>query len=77
MVVVSAEHVQKRFRAVVAIGNLSFEVRRGEIFALRGPNGAGKTTTVRLLLGLIRPDAGRIRWRIDGHEAPPASRDVG
>ena len=42
----------------VAVNNLSFAARRGEIFGLLGPNGAGKTTTLRLLATLIRPDSG-------------------
>lgn len=42
----------------VAVDDLSFSARRGEIFGLLGPNGAGKTTTLRMLATLIRPDAG-------------------
>lgn len=45
-------------RRVEAVRDASFDVRRGEILGLVGPNGAGKTTTIKLLLGLIRPDAG-------------------
>jgi ABC-2 type transport system ATP-binding protein/sodium transport system ATP-binding protein len=43
---------------VVAVDNLSFTVRAGEVYGLLGPNGAGKTTTLRMLLGLLRPSAG-------------------
>src|SRR5215510_2475082 len=43
----------------VAVDDLSFEVRAGEVYGLLGPNGAGKTTTLRMLLGLLRPSAGR------------------
>lgn len=50
-------------KKVRAIYDLSFEVRRGEVFGLVGPNGAGKSTTIRLLLGLIRPDSGKIEYR--------------
>src|SRR5690606_10411167 len=42
----------------VAVDGLSLEVRRGELYALLGPNGAGKTTTLRMVAGLLRPDAG-------------------
>lgn len=42
----------------MAVDDLSFSARRGEIFGLLGPNGAGKTTTLRMLATLIRPDAG-------------------
>ena len=47
-------------RGAPAVDALSLEVRRGEVFALLGHNGAGKTTTLKAILGLIRPDAGRI-----------------
>jgi ABC-2 type transport system ATP-binding protein len=57
------------------VDGLSFSVDRGEIFALIGPNGAGKTTTLRMLLGILRPDRGAVRYALDGVAAwPPASR---
>ncbi len=43
-----------------AVNNLSFEVKKGEVFGLLGPNGAGKTTTLRMLASLIKPDSGEI-----------------
>jgi Cu-processing system ATP-binding protein len=58
--VIRAEGLVKRYGSVIAVDDLSFEVESGETFALIGPNGAGKTTTLRLLLGLSRPDSGRI-----------------
>lgn len=57
---IRVEAVAKRYGAVTAVDGLSFDVARGETFALIGPNGAGKTTTLKLILGLARPDAGRI-----------------
>lgn len=48
----------KKFGHFVAVNNVSFEVRRGEIFGFLGPNGAGKTTTIRMLLGLLIPTSG-------------------
>ncbi len=48
-----------------AVDNVSFEVRRGEVFGLLGPNGSGKTTTVKMLLGLLNPTKGRIE--VFGH----------
>jgi len=62
-VVLSAEHLTKRFGARVAVSDVSFDVRAGEVFGFLGPNGAGKTTTIRMLVGLARPDAGRVRIR--------------
>ena len=66
MNIVSVEGVTKDFQAVRAVDGLSFEIRKGEIFALLGPNGAGKTTAARMLLGIIHPDSGTIRYSIDG-----------
>lgn len=54
-------HLSKRYATVQAVNDLSFEVRRGEIFGLLGPNGAGKTTTIRMILDIIKPSAGEIR----------------
>jgi ABC-2 type transport system ATP-binding protein len=57
----SVEHLTKRFRKVVAVNDISFAVPRGSICGLVGPNGAGKTTTIRMLLDLVRRDAGTVR----------------
>jgi ABC-2 type transport system ATP-binding protein len=56
--VLSASHLTRRFGERLAVEDLSFEVRAGEIFGLLGPNGAGKTTTLRILAGLIAPSSG-------------------
>jgi ABC-2 type transport system ATP-binding protein len=48
----------RRFGGFVAVNNLSFDVRRGEIFGFLGSNGAGKSTTIRMLCGLLRPSSG-------------------
>lgn len=55
-------NVTKRYKGQTrpAVDNLSLEVRKGEIFGFLGPNGAGKTTTIKMIVGLIRPDAGQI-----------------
>jgi ABC-2 type transport system ATP-binding protein len=58
--VVAVEHLAKRYGSATAVADISFDVRRGEIFGIVGPNGAGKTTTVELLQGLRRPDAGHV-----------------
>ncbi|MGE5412557.1 MAG: ABC transporter ATP-binding protein [Syntrophomonadaceae bacterium] len=62
-VVLSAEHLTKRFGNREAVSDVSFDVRAGEVFGFLGPNGAGKTTTIRMLVGLARPDRGRVRIR--------------
>jgi ABC-2 type transport system ATP-binding protein len=48
----------KSFGNLVAVNDVSFEVREGEIYGLLGPNGAGKTTTLKMLMGLLDPDSG-------------------
>jgi ABC-2 type transport system ATP-binding protein len=55
---VSLHHVSKRYGSVVAVDDLSFEIRPGAVTGFLGPNGAGKTTTLRMLLGLTGPTAG-------------------
>jgi len=58
--VVETHELGKRYgERIQAVDGLSLEVRRGEVYGFLGPNGAGKTTTLRMLLGLIRPTAGR------------------
>jgi ABC-2 type transport system ATP-binding protein len=69
------EEVTKRYGQVTALDGAGFQLRRGETVALLGPNGAGKSTTVGILLGLLRPDAGRVEL-LGGspHEATAAGR---
>src|ERR1700674_4127179 len=55
---IQASGLTKRFGKLVAVGDLSLEVRAGEVFGFLGPNGAGKTTTIRMLTGLVRPTSG-------------------
>src|ERR1700733_7751302 len=61
MVVASLEGVSKNYGAVRALRNVNFAVNAGQVVALLGPNGAGKTTAVKLLLGLMQPNAGKAR----------------
>ena len=58
--VLVAEHLGKRFGEREAVVDVSFSLQRGEVFGFLGPNGAGKTTTIRMLVGLVRPTAGRV-----------------
>jgi sodium transport system ATP-binding protein len=55
-----AEDLHKRFGSIVAVDGVSLRAEDGQITGLLGPNGAGKTTTLRLLYGLMKPDAGRV-----------------
>ncbi|MDG6106674.1 ABC transporter ATP-binding protein [Dactylosporangium aurantiacum] len=52
--------LRKRYRRQTAVDDVSFTVRRGEVLGLLGPNGAGKTSTIKILLGLVRADAGEV-----------------
>jgi len=58
-VALRAEHLTKHYGPIAALDDLSLQVDAGEVLGYLGPNGAGKTTTIRLLLGLIKPTAGR------------------
>jgi ABC-2 type transport system ATP-binding protein len=54
--------ISKRYGQTVAVQDLSFEIHAGELFGFVGRNGAGKTTTMRVVLGVLSPDAGAVRW---------------
>ncbi|MDI7276614.1 MAG: ABC transporter ATP-binding protein [Anaerolineae bacterium] len=59
-IVLELRSLSKRYGRTLALDGLSLTIERGEVFGLLGPNGAGKTTTIRLILGLVRPDAGGV-----------------
>ena len=56
------DHIRRSFGAVEAVRDVSFRIDRGSTFGLLGPNGAGKTTTMRIILGILEPDSGAVRW---------------
>ena len=58
---IELEKVSKTYDCTLAVDDLTLSIRPGEFFAFLGPNGAGKTTTIKLIAGLLRPNAGRIR----------------
>ena len=74
-----AERLQKKFGAITAVADVSFEAAPGAVLGLLGPNGAGKSTTVSMLAGLTTPDSGRVL--IDGATlgtgADPTKRSLG
>ena len=53
----------RRYGDLVALDDLSFTVAEDQMFGFVGPNGAGKTTAMRIILGVLEPDAGQVRWR--------------
>src|SRR5689334_3085258 len=72
-VVASLEGVNKNYGKVQALKGVNFRVRAGEVVALLGPNGAGKTTAVKLLLGLLQPNTGKVRV-LGGDPTNPENR---
>jgi ABC-2 type transport system ATP-binding protein len=57
------QNISKTFGSVVAVSDLSFTAMPGTVFGLLGPNGAGKTTTIRMVLDILQPDSGTVRWQ--------------
>jgi energy-coupling factor transporter ATP-binding protein EcfA2 len=73
--VLELQGLSRRYGDVIALDDLSFTVREGQMFGFVGPNGAGKTTTMRIVLGVLEPDRGEVRWRpADGRRDPQAGR---
>jgi ABC-2 type transport system ATP-binding protein len=64
--IIEAENVVKRYDKLVAVDGISFEVKKGEIFAFLGPNGAGKSTTISMLTTMLRPTSGKLT--LNGHD---------
>ena len=74
---VRLEGVTKRFGSVTAMDDVTLDIADGEFFAILGPPGAGKTTTLRTILGLEKPDAGRVLLDDeDVTEVWPGDRDI-
>ena len=71
---IEVSSVTRRFGDLTAVDDLSFTVRRAEIFGLLGPNGAGKTTTINLILGLLKPHQGELR--VLGYDVASQTRQV-
>jgi ABC-2 type transport system ATP-binding protein len=72
--VIRVQHLVKQFGDFTAVDDVSFDVRRGEIFAFLGPNGAGKTTTIRMLTTLLQPTSGTLE--LDGLDPTTRRTDV-
>src|ERR1051325_10068223 len=72
---IDIQHVRKAFDGHVAIDYLSLQVPKGAVYGMLGPIGAGKTTTIRMMLDILRPDAGAIRL-FDRPSTDPGARDV-
>src|ERR1700739_1712979 len=64
--IIEVKDLVKKFGDFTAVDSISFEVKRGEIFAFLGPNGAGKSTTIKMLTTMLRPTSGTLR--LAGHD---------
>jgi ABC-2 type transport system ATP-binding protein len=71
---IDVEHLTKRYGRLLAVDDISFNVRIGEVFAFLGPNGAGKTTTVEIIETIRKPTAGRVR--VLGMDVTTRKRDI-
>jgi ABC-type multidrug transport system ATPase subunit len=58
--VIDIQNVSKYFSKKAAVKNLSLTIKSGEVYGFLGQNGAGKTTTMKMILGLLKPDSGKI-----------------
>ncbi|MFA5675945.1 MAG: ABC transporter ATP-binding protein [Christensenellales bacterium] len=58
--IVTVANLSKRYGSLIAVNDISFSIRQGEIFGFLGPNGAGKTTTINMMIGLARPSGGSV-----------------
>ena len=74
--IVETKNLTKRYARTTAVNNVSFHIKKGEIYGLIGPNGAGKTTLMKLLLNLCMADSGEIRL-FDGKNLSAARRKIG
>jgi len=72
--IIEVKNLKKQFGNFVAVNNISFEIKAGEIFAFLGPNGAGKSTTIKMLTTLLSPTSGEIK--LDGNDPAKNSNAV-
>ncbi len=82
MIILTASHLKKSYtnkgQTLTAVRDVSIQMNAGEVLAFLGPNGAGKTTCIKMIAGLIRPDAGSVRiGDYDPHSQPKALKLLG
>src|SRR5260221_5285697 len=63
--IIEVKSLTKKYKDFIAVNNIDFHVKRGEVFAFLGPNGAGKTTTIKMLTTLLKPTTGEVL--LSGH----------
>jgi ABC-2 type transport system ATP-binding protein len=72
--IITTDHLTKKFNGLTAVDNISFTVKKGEIFGFLGPNGAGKTTTIKMLTTLLHPSNGSAK--LSGYDITKKRDDV-
>jgi ABC-2 type transport system ATP-binding protein len=65
---ISVKNISKKYKDILAVNNVSFTIKKGEIFGYIGPNGAGKTTTIKIMVGLLNQTSGELS--INGYQMP-------
>ncbi|MDD2556393.1 MAG: ATP-binding cassette domain-containing protein [Syntrophaceticus sp.] len=75
--ILNVKNLTKSFGPKKAVEEISLSVLRGEVMGLLGPNGAGKTTAIRMIMGILTPDAGEISFNFSGSPQPLDKRKIG
>jgi ABC-2 type transport system ATP-binding protein len=76
-IILAVEGLTKYYNGYAAVNDISFQVQKGEILGFLGPNGAGKTTAIRMILGILQPNAGKINFFFDGSPLPLDKKRIG
>lgn len=75
--ILAVEGLTKYYNGYAAVNDISFQVQKGEILGFLGPNGAGKTTAIRMILGILQANAGKIHFYFDGSPGPLDKKRIG
>ncbi|MDD4657897.1 MAG: ATP-binding cassette domain-containing protein [Eubacteriales bacterium] len=75
--ILAVEGLTKYYNGYAAVNDISFQVQKGEILGFLGPNGAGKTTAIRMILGILAPNAGKIQFYFSGSPGPLDKKRIG
>lgn len=67
-IVLQVDHLSKKYKKVDAVKDISFSIKKGNVYGLLGPNGSGKTTTLAMLMGILHPTQGSFSWFGNGQE---------
>ena len=76
MNILKVENLNKSYKDLKAVDNVSFELEAGKIYGILGPNGAGKSTTIKMLSGLLKPDSGSVTYE-NGEKISKWSKNIG